>query len=270
MFTESQIKTFVSTCKEKIAAYKLQNKDIYFSAKFYRKNKVSEEIKMGAIDTFSKLLRSHVLTEAPDRITVCFLEKETHSLLYEKSVKSENEPESEPIVVQGLLGLGEVKELVDKGIAKYKEETQQEILRKRYKRSLLTIGEKDTLIAELSKQIETLEGTIEDFEDTIATDKRLQGYVAIAAEAFPSLNSIIQKSTLRGLLGVPKEEIEMPQVVNEKADIAPERLAMIEGLSNYFQSPEYELLYLHQMYELFRQITLKPELLETLLNLVQQ
>lgn len=279
MFTEPQIKSFLKICTDKIASYKIQEKSIYFSAKFFRKNKLSDSINRGEVSTFSKLIRNHISTEDPDKIVIHFLENGTDTLLYDKTLKASEVEETEKVSIpeRGLLGLGDVEAMVQKELQKYKEEQQIQILRKRFKRALGTIDAKNAEIEKLNKQIEEFEAQVEEFEETVSSDKRLQGYVAIAAEAFPSLNGIIQKSSLRGLLGVPKDEtedaafteiVETPKTVNtDKAEIDPKRKQMIDGITDYYAAEENDVKYLHGIYSLFHLVSLNPQILPTLLEL---
>lgn len=281
MLNETQLKSFLDTCKEKINSYRTQNKHIYFSAKFFRKNKQVEAIEKGEIDTFSRLIRSYTKTETPDRIVVLFFEQNTKAQLYKKELIAENDEVVDKIVENQssptLMGVDVVQDLVRKGINEYREEQEKAVLRRRLKRSLGIISQKEEEIEALEKEIKRLEGELEDIEDTVTMDKRIKGYVAIAGEAFPGLNGLIQKSSLRGLLGIPKEEMEIQEstedtaqvepTVYEDVPIDPKRKQMIDIISAYFSNEENSTDELHKLYMLIYQVTLKPEILPTLLEL---
>lgn len=171
--------------------------EVYFSAQFYSGGKKQNCIERGELESFSKLVRTYILSEEADSVRIDFISEKTGKSIYSKVLSDLRKPDAETASKteastdnaqprQGYFGLGEAQlhEMIDKKVAEIERANKFESMSKE--------------LEELRKKNEEQEETIVELRAENKAKSSIEFYSGLIGNALPGIGQLLANTPLAG------------------------------------------------------------------------
>lgn len=189
-----RLKNLLRSIQTSLATFESQgHSKVYFTAQFLRDGRRENGIERGDPASFSKQLRTYIMSEDADSARIEFIDELTGKTIYSKALTDLRKPDGKPevpkhragpVAVNRYAGLGEaeIAQLVDKRVTERQQ--QDEFVR---------LGKE---VDELRAKNDQLTEANYDLEAKVRLKSQLEFYSGIIGTAFPGIAAMLSGTPL--------------------------------------------------------------------------